>query len=218
MPSRTIAIGDIHGHSIALKALIAAIKPQPSDTIVFLGDFIDRGPDSAAVIQQVIDLSSLCKTVTLMGNHEEMMLKACNDPSRLQIWLSNGGDTALRSYGESMEISNIPHVHRNFLTRLVRYHETDSHFFIHANYAPNWKLEQHDSNTALWLPLTDLPGRHYSGKTAVVGHAPQPNGKALDLGYLICLDTGCGLGGYLTAMDIESKQSWQVDERGCIHR
>ncbi len=214
MPSRTIAIGDIHGHAEALKSLIARVDPQPIDTVVFLGDYVDRGPDSCGVIQQVIELSARCKTITLMGNHEQMMLKACNDPDSIQAWLDMGGDLALDSYSTHFDISDVPQAHREFLDRLLRSHETATHFFIHANYAPNQEITQQDSVTALWRSLEDLPRQHYSGRTAVVGHTPQPQGQVLDLGYLLCLDTGCGFGGYLTAMDVESHELWQVDEQG----
>ena len=95
-----------------------------------------------------------------------------------------------------------------------RFYETDTHFFIHANYAPNQPLDRQDSKTALWLPLSDLPGPHYSGKIAVVGHTPQENGKILDAGYLKCIDTGCGYGGRLTALDVTSGRIWQVGEAG----
>lgn len=219
MQPRTIAIGDIHGHSAALRALIARVAPQPTDTVVFLGDYVDRGPDSRGVIQQVIELSVRCKTVTLMGNHEQMMLKACHDPDSIQAWLDMGGDSALDSYSTHLDITDVPPAHVQFLDGLLRCCEMEKYFFVHANYAPNQKIAEQDSNTALWRSLEELPRQHYSGKTAVVGHTPQPHGQVLDLDYLLCLDTGCGLGGYLTAMDVESKELWQVDEQGhvCSH-
>ncbi|MFM2095097.1 MAG: Serine/threonine-protein phosphatase 1 [Planctomycetota bacterium] len=214
MTSRTIAIGDIHGHALALAGLLDAVAPQPDDMVVFLGDYIDRGPDSRGVLQLVLSLSDRCRVVPLMGNHEEMLLQARGNRHALPMWLDNGGDATLRSYDSSDELEGIPTTHVEWLCSLRRYHETERHFFIHANYAPNWRLDQHDSKTSLWLPLTDLPGRHYSGKTAVVGHTPQPAGKILNLGYLLGIDTGCGFGGQLTALDVDSGQTWQVDEQG----
>ena len=214
MHHRTIAIGDIHGHSIALKALIGLIEVQQSDTIVFLGDYIDRGPDSRGVIEQVIRLADRCHVVALMGNHEEMLLSAKAGNRSLKTWLSNGGDAALMSYGTENDLSCIPQDHINFFQGLRRVHESEEHFFIHANYAPNWRLEEHDSNTAMWMSLSDIPGPHYSGKIAVLGHTPQPDGKILDLGHLICIDTGCGFGGLLTALDLTNGEMWQVDELG----
>ena len=73
---RTIAIGDIHGCSAALAALVRAIDPTPADLLVFLGDYIDRGPDSRGVVEQVIALGKRCAVVPLLGSHEETVLAA----------------------------------------------------------------------------------------------------------------------------------------------
>ena len=213
---RTIAIGDVHGHAIALESLVLAIEPQPDDTLVFLGDYVDRGPDSRGVLNQLIELGERFKVVNLMGNHEESMLAARTRESNLEFWLSPicGGEATLQSYGPALDLSLIPPEHIQFLEGLRRYHETNTHFYIHANYAPNWRLEEHNSRTALWLDLKDIPRPHYSGKIAVVGHTPQTDGKILDLGYLKCIDTGCGFGGFLTALEVADGRIWQVDEHG----
>ena len=107
---RTIAVGDIHGHAAALAALVAAIQPQPDDTLVFLGDYVDRGPDSRGVLNQLIELSQRLTVVALMGNHEESMLAARRRPSNLDFWLSPvcGGLTTLESYGPAQDLSLIP--------------------------------------------------------------------------------------------------------------
>src|SRR5437870_6195602 len=96
---RTIAISDIHGCSAALAALLQAIDPTPFDTLVFLGDYIDRGPDSRGVFEQVIALAQRCSVVPLLGNHEEMLLAALEGQSELRYWLKFGGTEALASYG-----------------------------------------------------------------------------------------------------------------------
>src|SRR5271165_1398204 len=96
---RTIAIGDIHGCSAALASLVRAIDPTPHDLLVFLGDYIDRGPDSRGVLEQVIALVERCTVVALMGNHEEMLLAALEGQSELRYWLKFGGTEALASYG-----------------------------------------------------------------------------------------------------------------------
>ncbi len=214
MTPRTIAIGDIHGHASALAAIISAVEPQPQDTLVFLGDYIDRGPDSQRVLQLILGLIDCCQVVPLLGNHEEMLLQVHRFGNSVSAWLEHGGDATLRSYDSSEQLEGIPATHLHLLGTLRRYYETESHFFMHANYAPNWRLDQHDSKTSLWLPLTDLPRRHYSGKTAVVGHTPQGDGRILDIGYLLAIDTGCGFGGLLTALDVDTGQMWQVDESG----
>jgi hypothetical protein len=96
---RTIAIGDVQGCSAALAALVRAIDPSALDTLVFLGDYIDRGPDSQGVLEQVTALAERCIVVPLPGNHEEMLLAALEGQSDLRYWLRFGGTEALASYG-----------------------------------------------------------------------------------------------------------------------
>jgi serine/threonine protein phosphatase 1 len=213
---RTIAVGDIHGHAAALRGLIDAIAPGPADTLVFLGDYLDHGPDSQGVIATLLDLQARCTVIALLGNHEEMAIASRTSAAAWRQWLDPvfGGQATLNSYGGIESVNDLPLEHLQFLQGLQRYHEVDTHFFVHANYAPNWRLADHDSRTALWLSLDDLPQPHYSGKIAVAGHTPQMQEGILDLGYLLCIDTGCGYGGHLSALDIESGQVWRVDEAG----
>jgi serine/threonine protein phosphatase 1 len=211
MQGRTIAIGDIHGCSIALRALIQAISPQPDDTIITL----DRGIDSKGVIDQLIELQQGCQLVPLLGNHEEMMLNARKDRLGLEFWLACGGDSTLASYDYSEQLTSVPKEHWQFLDRCKPYHVIKTHFFVHANYDPTKLLNEQPRDRLLWLSLRDfVPGPHISGRIAVVGHTPQPDGKILDLGHLICIDTDCCHDGWLTALDVASRQIWQVNERG----
>ena len=96
---RVIAIGDIHGCSTALEKLLAAIKPGKSDTIVTLGDHIDWGPDSRGVLDMLISLSHRCRLISLLGNHEEMLLAARQSRSELVYWMKLGGTATMDSYG-----------------------------------------------------------------------------------------------------------------------
>ena len=216
--SRTIAIGDIHGHIKALVGLIDLINPNPEDILVFLGDYINRGPDSKGVLQFIIDLKQRCNIVCIMGNHEEMMINAYSDPSTMGWFLENGGHETLQSYGPAKNLSLVPQAHKDFLVGLPLYHETNQHFFVHANYDYNVDLLDMDSSTALWRSLDDRPRKHISKKTAILGHTPQMNGGILDFEYLVCIDTGCGFGGKLTALEVISRRVtgriWQVDELG----
>ena len=132
MSARTIAIGDIHGHLAALAAIIAAIELQPDDTLVLLGDYVDRGPDSKGVLEQVIQLSERFHVVALKGNHEEMMLGAREGRDNLRFWMGCGGDAALQSYGQAKDVSLIPREHYRFLESLPLYHESESHFFSNS--------------------------------------------------------------------------------------
>ena len=209
-----VAIGDIHGHCDALKGLLRLLEPRPEDTLVFLGDYVSRGPDSRGVLQAVMDLRRLCQVVALRGNHEEMLIDARRDPEALAMFVAVGGDAGLVSPRPRQRNRALSGEHRAFLEGLPLCHETDSHFFVHGNYAPNRPLSDQDRQTALWLPIDPPPGPHYSGKTVVVGHTPQIDGRVLNLGHLVCIDTGCGFGGLLTAFDVGTGQVWQVDELG----
>lgn len=214
MNTRTIAIGDIHGCSIALAALLDLVDLKPDDTLVTLGDYVDRGLDSKGVLDKLIAVADRCQLVPILGNHDQMMLHARDGKSDFQFWMNCGGDSALDSYGATSQLDLVPREHFNFLESCVDYFETESHFFVHANYKPDVPLDRLDDHTFRWLSLRDhAPTElHISGKIAVVGHTPQD--AILDLGHLMCLDTGCCNGGWLTAMEMGSGRAWQVDERG----
>jgi serine/threonine protein phosphatase 1 len=217
---RLFAIGDIHGCSTALRTLIEAIDPRPEDSIVILGDFIDCGPDSKGVVEQLIALSSRCRLITLLGNHEEMLLNALDSKSESRYWLKLGGKETLKSYSpHSTDLEVIPADHVRFIRGCLNYFETDSHIFVHANYDHERPMS-HVSGTRLrWEHLDLIRLRpHYSGKTVVVGHTPQENGKELDLGFLVGIDTDCCRGGWLTAVRIDTGDLIQVNQIGKARR
>lgn len=216
MTARTIAIGDIHGCSEALRALVAAIDPQPADTIVTLGDYIDRGPDSRGVIDQILALEKRCRVVPLLGNHELMLLDALQNPYAVGPWRDCGGDATLASYSS---LPKVPDSHLDFIRRCRRYHETDSHFFIHANYQYDVPLDEQPDYLVFWEHLIfSKPRPHENGKIAIVGHTSQKNGDILDLGHVICIDTFCHGSGWLTALEMDSQKVWQADRNGQLRR
>jgi serine/threonine protein phosphatase 1 len=221
MPGRTVAIGDIHSCPAALAALIDAVAPGREDTIVTLGDYIDRGPDSRGVLDRLIALAGRCRLVPLLGNHEEALLDALRDTRNLRRWLALGGADALRSYGwvaggpRRALADWIPRPHREFLARCRGYYETPAHLFVHAGFVPDLPLAKQPGLALRWRvtdAATAVP--HHSGKVAVVGHTPQPSGEVLDLGFLVCIDTNCARGGWLTALDVGTGQVWQADRAG----
>lgn len=210
--TRTIAIGDIHGCAKALERLIAEIEPTESDTIIPLGDYVDRGPNSKGVIDQLVELVDRCQLVPLLGNHETMLLEAIEFPKTQSFWYECGGEQTVESYGG---LDQIPFEHSVFLRGLHRFHETDTHFFVHANYDPERSLDQQPDGLLLWEHIAHtMPDKHRSGKTAVVGHTPQASGEILDLGHVLCIDTYCMGTGWLTALDVESGTVWQADKQG----
>jgi len=210
--SRTIAIGDVHGCSAALDSLLDAIDPQPNDLIVLLGDYVDRGPHSRAVIDRLIALADQCRMIPLLGNHEIMMLAAIEGHD-VDFWLSCGGFETLVDY--NCVLSDVPQEHIEFMGHCRRYFETPTHIFLHANYQADLPLDAQPDHLVFWEHLTfSAPEPHFSGKTVVVGHTPQYDGEVLDLGHLVCIDTLCFGGGWLTALDLDTGDVWQADADG----
>ena len=219
MPNRTIAIGDIHGCSAALEALLEAIRPSPDDVVITLGDYIDRGPDSKGVLDRLIDLGRRCRLVPLLGNHDQVLLDVCSGKDPIDSLLDMGGAATLDSYGPGRSLDLIPDEHYEFLESCRLYHETETHIFVHANYDPDLPMAEQWVGTLLWESLrAQTPGPHESGKTVVLGHSSQKNGEILDLGHLICIDTFCYGNGWLTALDVGTGEIWQADREGGMRR
>lgn len=207
MAERTVAIGDVHGCSRALERLLEAVAPTAEDVVVTLGDYVNRGPDSAGVIERLIALEGQCTLIPLLGNHDQMLLEA-----------EEGRDgPPLRVVGlESAPIRDqVPEAHLAFLRRCRPYHETATHLFVHANYDPEQPMGRQPDWLLRWESLKEgAPGPHRSGKTVIAGHSSQKSGEILDLGHLICIDTYCYGGGWLTALDVHSRRVWQTNEQG----
>jgi serine/threonine protein phosphatase 1 len=217
MPARTIAIGDIHGCSQALQAIVESIQPAADDTLVFLGDFVDRGPNSRGVLDFVLELEKRCQVVPLLGNHELMLLEAAENPLAMEPWLTFGGAATIQSYDGRLE--NIPPEHWEFIRRCHRYYETRTHFFVHANYSGSVRLDSQPDYLLFWEHLHfQVPPPHQNGKIAIVGHTAQKSCEVLDLGHVICLDTFCHGGGWLTALDAHTGELWQADREGRIRQ
>ncbi len=218
MSPRTIAIGDIHGYSAALDALLDAIRPCPEDTIVTLGDYINRGPDSRGVIERLMDLPRRCRLVPILGNHDQILLEA-RSGLRLMALIGMGGIATLNSYGPGRDIRLIPQAHFQFLEGCRDFYETDTHIFVHANYFPDIPMEEQPVMMLRWESISDMPPRpHVSGKTVIAGHTSQRSGEILDLGYVKCIDTDCYGGGSLTALDVQTGKSWQADRQGNMRK
>jgi len=226
MPSRTIAIGDVHGCSRAFETLLAVIEPGADDVIVALGDYVNRGPDSRGVLERLIALERQCNLIPLLGNHDQMLLQVLLDsraghPRALSSWLHIGGNATLASYGGSLDqitgaaLMHIPAEHVAFLEHCRDYHESETHIFIHAKYDPVLPMAVQPFELLRWESLRDgIPGPHVSGKTVIAGHTSQKTGEILDLGHLVCIDTYCYGGGWLTALDVQTRQVWQASGQG----
>ena len=226
---RLMAIGDIHGCANALKGLLRQVKPNRQDTLVFLGDYIDRGSNSREVINQLVKLSHSNRVHFIKGNHEEAMLASRDDiitewQAETSVgdhqrpiychWQRWGGDTTLKSYGlplEAKSLITIPKAHWDFLEGCVDYLETERYIFTHAPINPVKTLKQQDEHELRWNHKTPAQA-HISGKHIVYGHCTQKSGGILSLGYATCIDTYVYGGGTLTCMDVGTGRIWQAAE------
>jgi serine/threonine protein phosphatase 1 len=223
---RIIAIGDLHGYSKPLFRLLDEIVPTHNDLLVFIGDYVDRGPHSREVVQALIDFSKTypgCRF--LKGNHEDMLLGALGFDacvSDINTWLYNGGGATLRRYGirfeELMRGDGLPTAlrdamppsHLDFFSRLPLYFESENFLFCHAGVAPHvstavGKLNEFD---LLWMRDHISAEELSYEKTVVCGHTPLPEVMLKE--RLICVDTGLFYYGNLSAVDVLSREVYVV--------
>lgn len=209
---RLIAIGDIHGHAVALRALIKAIQPSADDVIVTLGDYVNRGPDSRGVVECLIHLQDRCNLIPILGNHDEMFLDARKDRYAYDRFLVSGGRETVASYSDQ-KLDGIPKSHWAFLESCRDYYEIANFIFTHANFCSYTPLKLQLSSVLRWTGIEEMDiCRHRTEKVAIVGHSVGE--KIRDYGTCICIDTGCGFGGLLTAYEPATKEFWQVTEAG----
>lgn len=213
--SRVIAVGDIHGCATALATMLATLNLRPTDTLVVLGDVVDRGPDTKGVLDQLLQAADRCQFAGITGNHEQMLFDSLDGRMALQDWLRFGGAETLDSYGPGAALNAVSTAHLDFLRSWGDYYETRSHFFAHANYQESLPLAEQPWDTLRWVNLDSrTPRGHRSGKTAIVGHSSHKQGQIVNLGHLVCIDTFCHGGGWLTALDVQTGQTWQTNQRG----
>jgi serine/threonine protein phosphatase 1 len=214
---RLIAIGDVHGCYHALDALLNVIEPAAGDRFVFLGDMIDQGRESREVLQRIIALRDEFPVVPIQGNHEEMMFAARDDEKSLRYWENCGGVATLNSYRFGGTLADISAEHWALLDACVPYYETDDCIFAHANYRPELPMDQQSEFSLRWElfdPVNQRP--HISGKTVFAGHTEQRSAEILDLGFAACIDTVCHKYGWLTAIDVWSREVWQASRWGVL--
>jgi serine/threonine protein phosphatase 1 len=212
--SRSFAVGDVHGCDVALDVLLERMQLTGADRVIFLGDLIDRGPDSRRVIEMVLQTGRSCRCDVILGNHEEMLLEALDDPRSVRFWLECGGDAALESYGGRLE--DIPDEHLALLRTAVPYIETDSDILVHANLEPGVPLDEQTAEWLRWNKFTGWERPHPSGKRVICGHTQMPDGIPHTANGWVTLDTSAYRGGFLTALDLESGEILQATQGGAF--
>lgn len=230
------AVGDVHGCLDLLKALEQLLVEDASSRpgskwLVMLGDYIDRGPQSAAVLDHLmVPLPAGIERVCIAGNHEDAMLRYLEQPSLNSPWLGFGGVETLQSYGvalASLEAaarsrtalrdlvhSHIPVEHGDFLKRLPLLVTTPSYAFVHAGLRPGVAFEQQHPDDLLWIRNDPAMGYAEFGKLVVHGHTPTADVIFGD--HRISVDTGAYLTGRLSAVRLSREnqpQSFSVQAR-----
>ncbi|HFC97429.1 MAG TPA: serine/threonine protein phosphatase [Thermosulfurimonas dismutans] len=207
---RIFAIGDIHGCAEALEKLLGRLPVDwGADLVIFLGDYIDRGPEPRRVIEKVMELRKLYpeRVIALRGNHEWMFLRYLRGIEP-EVFLFNGGEATLRAYYREGKL-DIPEEHRTFLEGLPLYYETEDYFFVHAGVRPERPLHNQEEEDLLWIREGFY---YYPGtfpKKIVFGHTPFP--EPLLLPDRLGIDTGCVYGGKLTAIELPAEKIYQVE-------
>jgi len=208
------AIGDVHGCAVELQTLLDGLPLTPESTVVFLGDYVDRGPHANQVIDTVMALRERCQVIALRGNHEQMFLDflAEQDPRLMARFIYNGGSATLSSYADEEGIWHIPAEHVEFLQNMPLVWETPDYFFVHAG-VPNIPLSRLDLERhapyLLWARKGFLDSNFRWEKTIVHGHTVV-NG-AEQTARRVNLDTGCVFDGHLSAMELRTRTLYTVD-------
>lgn len=208
--SRTLAIGDVHGCLKSLKTLLAEVKPIAGDTIVMLGDYVDRGPDSRGVIEYLLDWPWDAEVIFLKGNHEIIMEEATFSPDHLTYWGNVGGLETLASY--DAKLRNVPESHWEFIYNTLPYYESKKVIYVHGGVAPKRAMAKQDAVELTWRRFPDAK-KHFSGKLVVCGHTIQRGGVPIDKGHTICIDTAACRGGWLTCLEAKTGRYWQANEK-----
>jgi serine/threonine protein phosphatase 1 len=215
---RLFAVGDVHGCVDELERLLDALPVRADDTVVFVGDYIDRGPDSRGAVRTVLEWrrSTSARVVCLRGNHEDMALGFLGRAGRWgDAWLRNGGTAALRSYGIDLDLApadvekRFPADHVVFFESLGTSYRWNDYLVVHAGIRPGVALELQTVEDLLWIRDEFLRAPHDLGMTVLFGHTPH-RAVAVDLPYRIGIDTGCVYGGALTCLALPDGTLYQV--------
>jgi serine/threonine protein phosphatase 1 len=215
----TYVVGDIHGCLAELRYLIEQLPLEHGDRLVFLGDYIDRGPHSMGVVSYLLELPKQAdiEAVFLKGNHEDMFLDYLGlSGNHGDVFLINGGVATLASYGIAapgfggIEVAEqLPSAHLDFYQNLETFYVVESYLCVHAGIQPLKKLEEQSAAEMYWIRGEFIRNPHKLPFTVLFGHTPQKE-ALFDLPYKIGLDTGLVYGNKLSCLAIEEKVLYQI--------
>lgn len=226
----TFVIGDIHGGLRALKQVLEEVNPVSTDSLIFLGDYVDGWSEASEVVDYLIELSSRFSCVFLKGNHDELCLAYLKDNDQNPMWLASGGLVTMNSYKGLSEAKRNEHI--TFFEALHDYHiDSQNRLFVHAGfthvkgpafeYYPRlvyWERTLWEMACSLDPTLIKTNSR-YPKRLALfeeiyIGHTPTTRlGKTVPLNYANVwnIDTGAAFLGPLTILDVATKEFWQSD-------
>jgi serine/threonine protein phosphatase 1 len=214
--NKIYVIGDIHGCLEKLKDLMSKIDiDRQNDTLIFIGDYIDRGRFSKEVVDYILQLQSKYKNlVCLLGNHENMFLRYLEGVDE-GMYLANGGINTLHSYEISLyddiekRKSKVPADHQTFFKSLLPYYETKDYIFVHAGLNPDAPMTEQEMYDLLWVRYEFIGSEKDIGKIVVFGHTPVGE-KPLIRKNKIGIDTGVVYGGKLTCIELPDVKIYQA--------
>jgi serine/threonine protein phosphatase 1 len=224
------AVGDVHGHTEALAPLMASIRrdaaaaaPAERPLLVFLGDYVDRGPDSRGALEMVLqaEADDAFEVAALKGNHEDALIRFLAEPAYAPAWIDNWGEATLRSYGvdpwggeaaQARFCAAFPDAHRALLGRLRLSVTVGDYLFVHAGVRPGVELAEQAERDLIWIRYEFLHSDADFGKVVVHGHTPseRPELKA----NRINVDTGVYFTGVLTAVRLEGEDQRFIQAAG----
>ncbi|AXE19192.1 serine/threonine protein phosphatase [Runella rosea] len=227
---RTLVIGDIHGGLKALLQALGRAEIQPSDTLIFLGDYVDGWSESAQVITFLMELATTQTCLFMKGNHDMWCENWLDSGLAPHVWLMHGGSSTAESY-RYMDFQT-RQIHLSFFNQLKSYHiDSQNRLFVHAGFASiHGPEDEHDDNNFLWdrtlweTALTIerrnqkdeamIPKRLKLFKEIFIGHTPTLNYNIdvpMHAATVWNIDTGAAFHGRLSIMDIDTKEFWQSD-------
>jgi serine/threonine protein phosphatase 1 len=207
----TYAIGDIHGSLDKLKVLVEGCQRDADGRemmLVFLGDYIDRGPDSAGAVRLMLSLQQEMpdRVIALKGNHEAWALAILDGTMPATSWLLNGGAATLESYGVR-HVGDLPSAHLEWMRALRLTYDDGRRFFVHAGIDPYKPLDAQDESALLWIRDPFLQDPREYGRLIVHGHTPLAEGRPELRSNRLNLDTAAVFGGPLTAAVFDDAQT-----------